>query len=149
MRFNIVTVLTATLLAALLAVGCDPNEPEKAPAAAAAPPGPPARVAQEGPYKFSLALEPMPPKNLTKTTFTLMALTPQGQGLSGATVTMELKMNHPMSPNIVPLKEKSAGTYQGEGVFTMGGDWEAVITAKKGQETGTARFTISGVSFQK
>ena len=148
MRFNAVAMLIAAALTALLSGGCNPNPPEKAAPAANVPQGP-ARISQEGPYRFSLMMEPMPPKNLTKTTFTLMALTSKGQGLSGATVTLELKMDHPMTPNLVTLKEQSPGTYRGEGVFTMGGNWEAVVTAKKGDETGTARYAISNVSFAK
>ncbi len=154
MKSNRFAAIIIAALAALLLAGCNPNPPEKTAAAdtaAATAPAdaPPTRLAQEGPYKFSLSLEPMPPKNLTKTTFTLMALAPEGKGLSGATITLDLKMNHPMGPNQVVLKEQSPGTYTGEGVFTMGGDWEAHITAKKGKQTGTARFAIRGVSFTK
>lgn len=148
----------AAVLLAVLAAGCNPAAENKTPEQASAPgggPGAPAaptgpqRVSQEGPFRFSLDIGTDKPKNLVKTKFTLMILTEKNEGLSGATATIDLEMDHPMGENRVVLKEVRPGNYAGEGVFTMGGDWVANVTVKKGAEQGTAKFLIKGVAFEK
>ena len=152
------TIFGAVALLAVLAAGCNPAAENKTPGQASTPgggagapaaPTGPQRVSQEGPFRFSLDIGSEPPKNLVKTKFTLLILTQKNEPLKGATATIDLEMDHPMGENKVVLKEAGPGTYEGEGVFTMGGDWVANVTVKKGAEQGTAKFAIKGVAFEK
>lgn len=132
------------LVPVLLLCGCTPR-----PSEVAAVPRPLPRTVQKGPFSLELSLQPTPPRYLTETRFILTARSADGQPLAGASATVELTMDHPMPPNRFPLTERTPGSYEGTGSFAMGGDHEAVVTIRKRGVTGTARFAIANVLWEK
>jgi hypothetical protein len=50
-----------------------------------------------------------------------------------------------MGKNEFKLAEKGNGDYQGEGKFGMAGDWNVVVTAKKGGKSATQTVPVKSV----
>jgi hypothetical protein len=135
-------------------VGCNrqqtaesgPARPAGARAEGAEGEGEPVRVAQNGPFRFVLTLDPSPARAGVSSKYTLLALGAQSGPLVGATTTVTLTpQNDPASasPILLTLKQTRPGTYEGTTTLPSAGDWEARVSAQKGGESGTATFTLS------
>jgi hypothetical protein len=107
--------------------------------------GEPVRVAQNGPFRFVLTLDPSPARAGVSSKYTLLALGAQNGPLVGATATVTLtpKDNPAEAPVTLTLQQTRPGTYEGTTTLPSAGDWEARVSAQKGGESGTATFTLS------
>jgi hypothetical protein len=101
-----------TVLACLLAAGCQGGNAPKADAQA------------------KLSFDPSPP-HVGKTAVTLKLTDPDGKPLKGGEIELEGNMNHAgMKPVFANLKETQPGRYEGTLDFTMGGDWFVLVRGK-------------------
>ena len=152
------TVVSLLLLvSAASVVGCN-RQPAGSASGQARPPGAraegaeaegePVRVAQDGPFRFVLTLDPSPARAGVSSKYTLLALGGQNGPLVGATVTLTLtpKNDPAAAPVALTLKQTHPGTYEGTTILPSVGDWEARVSAVQDGTTGTATFTLSALS---
>ena len=91
-------------------------------------------------FTMSLDIDPAQPRFGRKTRFTLSVTNDKGAPVAGAQARISLVMPlMDMGKNEFDLKPSGNGVYQGNGEFTMSGEWEVVTTAiaegKKGKYT--------------
>ena len=100
-------------------------------------------VAPNSAFKMSVAFDPPQPLMSKKTKFTLTVTAPSGAPVDGATVKASLVMPlMDMGKNGFPLEAKGKGVYQGDGQFTMSGEWEAIFTAEAAGKSGKTTFNV-------
>jgi hypothetical protein len=148
------------LWSVLSAVGCNrqtagpnngPARPAGARAEGAEAEGEPVRIAQDGPFRFVLTLDPSPAQAGVSSKYTLLALGNQNGPLVGATATLTLtpkltpKSGSAAAPVTLTLKQTHPGTYEGTATLPSPGDWEARVSAAQDGTTGTATFTLAAL----
>jgi nitrogen fixation protein FixH len=95
---------------------------------------------------MSLAMDPAQPKFGRKTKFRVMLNQKPGTPVNRAEVAASLVMPlMDMGKNQFTLRPAGNGEYEGTGEFTMAGEWEVVITAKAGGNTGKTTFNVNVV----
>lgn len=129
--------LFALALAVVLAGGC-----QKKPTQANALKGEPAPGCS---FRMTLQATPNPAKYNQQATFQLsLADLTTGKPVEGANVTADLLMpGMDMGTTHVPMQDMGHGNYRGTGSFSMGGDWNVVVSAVKAGTTGKTTFHIS------
>ncbi len=101
------------------------------------------QTAQSWSFSMTLATEPSPPVESQDTVFKIVMTDSSGKPVSGASVTLDLKMTTmDMGKNEVTLADRGAGAYEGTGKFTMAGPWNVIATAKQGDKTGQQTFQV-------
>jgi len=134
------------LLLCCAAPGCDRDgaaPPLSTRAEGSAAEGEPVRVIQDGPYRFSMTLDPSPARAGVKSMVTLLALSASGGPLTdagSARVTLTRKAGG--GPIETTLTQTGPGTFIGAVTPPAAGDWQAQVTVTKGGETGTAMFKL-------
>jgi YtkA-like len=151
-------VLTAALAAALIA--CSNSKPTEtasvgAPStpAASTTPGAPSGAAAADPnsakkedLNLELAMDPAQPAPHKATKFQVKLTDGSGAPVTGAEVMASIEMKGmDMGKNEVKFKDAGGGNYAGEGKFAMAGDWDVVVTAKKGGKTAKKTFPAKSV----
>lgn len=78
-------------------------------------------------------LEPVPPVVGVSHVARVRVLDPGRGEVVGARLRLEAHMTHPgMAPEIADLIEVAGGTYEGQIVFSMSGDWVLVVSGELG-----------------
>lgn len=77
---------------------------------------------------ISLATTPSPPARKERTGFEISILDNQGNPVTGAGVTLDLRMpGMAMEENRPRVQDRGAGRYLAVGTFSMGGEWLAIV----------------------
>jgi len=80
---------------------------------------------------YELRIDPAPPVQ-GEVSLSLRVSDPDGP-LGGARVEIEGNMSHAgMKPSFASLSEVEPGLYEGDFVFTMGGDWFLIVSVETG-----------------
>lgn len=104
----------------------------------------PTPAAWPGTIALNIAPEPPEPNKPAKFTVTLAG--EDGKPLAGAKVRASLIMPEmDMGKNEFDLNDKGGGAYEGEGKFTMAGDWKVLVFAQKDTANGGKVFDTKAV----
>lgn len=95
------------------------------------------------PWRIGLKTVPARPQQLDPTQFLVRIKDSSGRPLTGAAVSVQLTMpSMDMGRNAAAAKEVSPpGTYAATGRFTMPGDWQITVQARRGQTSQSQSFS--------
>jgi hypothetical protein len=95
---------------------------------------------------LDMTMNPTEPAPHKATNFQVKVTDASGAPVTGATVNASIEMKGmDMGKNEVKLKDAGGGNYTGEGKFGMAGDWNVVVSAKKGDKTAHKTFPAKSV----
>jgi len=139
-------VAFAVVLAVLLTAACNRKEPASAELDPRKAGNTAETAAEPSTLNIELAVDPQQPKPNTPAKFVATITDLQGKPIEGADVKASLTMKQmDMGKNEVTLANKGAGRYEGEGQFTMAGDWEVTVLAQHHDHRGRKTFPAKSV----